>query len=181
MLLVAIGSQTHVLIRAGGVELPHLLARAEVIGIQAAARGEFIATETDDDLTFSNERSRCDRLTLGRPRMLDDPNFLAGLGIERNDEAVERAKHELAVRKGHAAIHRVAAGARHSRCVAVRRLGVVPELLRMVRVGQVQCLNDVWPTAFHVHHWRPAKIHYERLSLMAAQRSARLRPDHLQL
>jgi len=53
----------------------------------------------------------------------------------------------------------------------------MPHLRRMIRVGEIQRLDDVRPTAFHEHHGLAADIFDDqRLSFMAAQRTARLRP-----
>src|SRR5207248_8074775 len=61
-------------------------------------------------------------------------DFLAGRGVERDDEAIQRAKHQLAVGKGRPAVDGVAAGARYGRFVAIARLAVVPHFLRMIGI-----------------------------------------------
>src|SRR5947207_13341063 len=78
--------------------LRDLRSAREVVGGQATTGGELIATEADDHLAVGNERRRCDGLALGGVGVLDDPDLLAGPRVERDDEAIEGAEHQLAVR-----------------------------------------------------------------------------------
>src|SRR2546423_434073 len=172
--------QAHVLVAAGAVALPDLLAAREVVGGQATARGKLIATEADHHLAVGNERCRCDGLALGGVGVLDDPDLLAGPRVERDDEAIEGAEHQLAVRIGRPAVDGIAAGARHRRVIAIGSFLVVPDRSRMVRIGEVERLYDVRPAALHVHHGSVADGDDQRTALVAAHGSARLRPDHLQ-
>ena len=95
--LVGVGRQAHFLVGAGVLAGPGHRAVLEVVGHHAAARGELAAAEADDHLVVGDQRSRRDGLALLGPGMLDDPDLLAGLAVERDQEAVERAVDELAV------------------------------------------------------------------------------------
>src|SRR4029077_14943718 len=77
MLLVRVLRQAHVLVAAGVLTLPDLLAVGQVVGSEAATRRELVTTETDEHLALSNERRRCDGLALVGVGVLDDPHFLA--------------------------------------------------------------------------------------------------------
>src|SRR2546429_8161618 len=77
----------------------------------------------------------------------------------RDESAVPRACCDtvnrgpsFAVGKGRPAVDGVAAGARYGRFVAIARLAVGPHFLRMIRIGQIQRLDDVRPAALPVHH-----------------------------
>src|SRR5262249_57384487 len=83
--------------------------------------------------------------------------------------------HELAVSIRTATVDGVATSARHSRFVTVGLLHVVPNLLRVVRISQIQALDHV-----AVRHGRAATDHEqhglatdvlddEGLTFMAAQ------------
>src|SRR5262245_48035252 len=119
--------------------------------------------------------------------MLHDPDFLTGLAVESDDEAVEGAVHELAIGIGTATVDGVAASARHSRFVTVSLLHVVPNLPRVVRIRQIQALNHV-----AVRHGRAATDHEqhglatdvlddEGGAFVTAQGIGALQPDHLKL
>src|SRR5882757_10567146 len=136
MLLVGILGHANIGIAAGGMTLPHLLAVGEVIGGDAAASRKFIAAEADDDLVIRDDRGRRDGLAFVRKGVLDDPELLAGNGIERDDVAVQGAEHELAARIRQAAIHRIATGAGYGGLISTAGLGVMPHLSRMIRVGE---------------------------------------------
>ena len=89
--LVGVGGQAHVLVGTRRVALPNLRAVLKVVGGHAAAGGELVAAEADDHLVVGDQRSRRDGLALLGLGVLDDPDFLTGLAIERDDEAVEGA------------------------------------------------------------------------------------------
>src|SRR5207302_5142505 len=112
VLLVALLREAHVRVAAGVVALPDLLAVGQVVGREAPAGCELVTAEADEHLALGDERRRRDRLALVGMRVLDGPDFLAGRGVERDDEAIQRAKHQLAVGKGRPAVDGVAAGAR---------------------------------------------------------------------
>ena len=61
----------------------------EVIGHERTASGEFVTAEADEDLAIGNERSRRAVFALVRVVVLDDPGLFAGLGVERDQPAVE--------------------------------------------------------------------------------------------
>ena len=133
--LVGIGGQAHVRIGTRALALPNLRTIRKAVGRNATASSKLVTAEADDHLVVGDQWSGGDGLALLRPSMLHDPDFLTGLAVESNDEAVEGAVHELAFGIGAAAVDGVAASARHSRLVTVRLLHVVPNLLRIVRIG----------------------------------------------
>ena len=181
VLRIGLRRQPHILIAAGGEEMPRHLAVGEVVGRDRAARRELIATESDEHLVGDDDRRRRDGFTVLGIGALHHPVLLAGCGIEGNHVAVERAEHELAVCVRQSSIDSVATGARHRRLVAAAGLGIAPHLHRMIRICEIQRLHDVGPAAFHEHHRLAADIlNHQRLPFVTAQRAARLRPHHLQ-
>src|SRR4029079_3113138 len=185
--LVGVGTDAHGLVGTRAVALPNLRAILQRVGRHTTASSELVATEADDNLVVSNQRSGGDRLALFRPSMLHDPELLAGSAVEGNHEAIEGAIDELAVGKGTATVHGVAASARHSRLVTVGLLDVVPDFFRVVRISQIQSLHHVtvrhgWATADHEQHGLAADIlNHEGLTLMATEGVGALQPGHLQL
>ncbi len=185
--LVGVGGQADISIGTRAVANPNLLAVGQVEGRDTTASGELVTAEAYDHLVVGNQRSRRDGLALVRIGILHDPNFFAGLAVKSDDETVEGPVHELAVGIGTATIDGVAASARHSRLVTVGLLHVAPNLLRVVRIGQIESLHHV-----AVRHGRAAGDHeqhglaanvldHERLTLVTAEGVGALQPDHLQL
>ncbi len=105
-----------------------------------------------------------------REGALDDPYLFAGLGVEGDEETIERVEENLAVGVVDAAVDDVAAGARRRRKIAIRPLVVGPDLDRVVRIGQVERLHDVRPGADEEHHRLAVDLDDDRLALVAVQR-----------
>src|ERR1700722_18244783 len=57
----------------------------------------------------------------------------------------------------------------------------MPDLLRLIRVGEIETLDDIRPAALNEHPRLAINRNDQRLTLVATQSAARLRPDHLQL
>src|SRR6185312_9226766 len=140
---VGVGRQAHVLVGTRALANPSLRAVLQIEGSDTAASGELVTTEADDHLVIGDQWSGGDGLALLRVGVFDDPDFLAGLAVEGNHEAVEGAIHELAVGIGTTAVDGVAASARNSGLVTVSRLHVLPDRLRVVRISQIESLHHV--------------------------------------
>ena len=171
-------------VRAGAVGGPDVLAGVDVEGREAAADAELTTGNTGHDHVLDHDRGNGDRgailvilrLDLRRRalRVTRLPQFLARLGIERDQVALQRVDVDLAalvVR--HAAVHEVAARDRDR----VRRLlrDVLPDQRRAF-LGQVERVHDVRERRVHVHH----VANDEGGSLVATQRARRERPGRLQ-
>ena len=116
---------------------PYLLAGLDIVGVQPSAGGKLITAESGDHQVFGDQCRPGMRLALLGIGMLDGPQFLAGLGVERDDEAVEGVEDHTAIRIVQTTVDGIAAGARNRRLVAVGLLHIVPDLLRVVRIAQV--------------------------------------------
>src|SRR4029077_10447046 len=138
-----VGGQAHVRIGTRALALPNLRAVCKAVSSHATASSKLVTAEAFDHLVVRDQRSGGDGLALLRESVLDNPDFLSGLAVEGNQEAVEGAVDELAVSIRTATVDGVAASARHSRFVTVGLLHVVPNLFRVVRIRQIQSLNHV--------------------------------------
>ncbi len=99
-----------VLLAGDHVELPLLLAGLGVVAGHEAAGAELRAAVADDHNPLDHARGARDRKTGGLGEGLGRPDLLAGLGVERDQAAVERADIDLVLPDGHAPVHRAAAG-----------------------------------------------------------------------
>src|SRR5690606_33212563 len=110
---------------------------------QTAARGKLVTAKAGDHEVLGDHGRARVRLAMLRISMLDGPQLLAGLGIERDDKTVKRVEDHLALGIVEAAVDGIAAGARNGRLVTVGRLHVVPDLLRIIRIAEIQSLDHV--------------------------------------
>src|SRR6202012_318344 len=181
VILVGVSSDADIFIRTGRELVPHHLAGGEVVRREGAAGSELVTAEADEHFAFRNQRGRRAVFTLVRVVVLDDPGLFAGLRVERDQPAVEGQVDDLAVAESTTAVDGVAASARNSRFITIGLLDVVPDFLWVVRVGQVERLNDVRPRAEDVHHRRAVDVDDERLTFMTAQSAGRLVPGELKV
>ena len=109
--LLEIGGRVGALLAFGdGVELPQLLAVIRVIGRDKAAHAEFGPAIADDHLAIDHARRTSDGVALGlvdRDRL---PGDLAGVAVERDQAAIQRAEEQLVAIGGKTAVDDVAAG-----------------------------------------------------------------------
>ena len=88
-----------------GIEAPDLLAGGLIIGGDIAARAEIRPALADDHLAVEHARRAGDGLhRLVSGTVCDAPEQLAGLGVERDQPAVQRGGENPPVGIGHAAI-----------------------------------------------------------------------------
>ena len=143
-----------------GVEAPQHLAGLRVVGGDVAAHAELGAAVADDHLALDDARRAGDRVCL---RLIDGhhrPHFLAGLGVERDQPAVERADETACLRRSDAAVDDVAARlhagfARHLRIVLPQQLA-----------GRGVDRLHLAPRAGGIHH----AVDDQRRRLLAAMR-----------
>ena len=144
-----------------GVETPDQLSRVGVVRRDVAARVVLGAGIADQNLAVDDARCAGDGIVLGRVRGLDLPDDLAGLGVERDEAAVEHADIDLAFPRSDAAVDHIAAGASGDAAID---LGVVfPKLLAGLGVER----DHVAPRRAGVHD----AIDDERRRLEAARRA----------
>jgi len=89
---------------------PQLLAGLGVEGGDAAADVVFGAAVADEDFPVGDARRAGDGVVCAFRHGLHRPDFLAGLAVERDQAAVERAENDLALPRGDAAVDHVTAG-----------------------------------------------------------------------
>ena len=82
---------------AGAVHPPHLLAGVDVVGGHEAAHAELAARDAGDHLVLDHHRRVGDGLALAVVALLDLPQLLARLGVERHGGGVELVEEDLAV------------------------------------------------------------------------------------
>ena len=174
MRLVGLGRETRFLVGAVRLAVPGELAVLEVVGLEPAARGELVTSEADDHFVVRDQRRAGHGLAVLGEGVLDVPDFLAGLGVERHEEAVERVEEDLAVGVVHATLDHVATGARHGREVAIGLLLVGPDLHRIVGIGKVERLHDVRPSGDEEHHRLAANVDDDGLAFVTTQGAGRL-------
>ena len=114
-------------ITGDGVEAPGFLPRFGVIGREIAARDVLSASRADQHLALHDARRACD----GHVGSLWDrhlvPHHLAGVSVQCNQTAIERADIDAALIDSDAAIDGIAA---HINQLGARHFGIIfPELL----------------------------------------------------
>ena len=92
------------------VEAPHQFARLGLVCRDIATHAVLGAAVADDDVALGDARRAGDRVGLFLIDRDDFPHRLAGVGIERDQPAVEHAHEDLPLVHGDAPVHHVAAG-----------------------------------------------------------------------
>jgi hypothetical protein len=179
---VALGATLFVMLLASinyalslGFALTFLIGGVAWVSIHhdVAAHAQLRTRRTDDDHVLDHHRRLRQRGADLRVGVLHLPQFLAGLGVQRDDVAVELGLEDLAVTVGQTAVHDVAAGDRADRRVL---LGLVfPQDL--VRVVQVDGVGDVGEGRVDVHD----AVHHQRTAFVAVQHAGREGPRGLQV
>ena len=166
----------HVLVGPGAIGAPGDLAGVLVDRGQPAAHAQFAAAVADHDLAVHDERGHGDGLALVDVAELGVPEFLAGLGVERDGIVVQRVEKYLAVVVGEPAVDHVAAGDADGGQIWLRRIGPLQVAGRRVeREDLVRMRPDVRP-----HHVQRA-VDDERRGFLAAVGADREGPGDMQV
>ena len=165
-----------ILVRAGAVRAPELVAILRAEGRDAAANAELSAGDTRHEHIVDDERGVGHRLALLEVGALHSPRLLARLRIEGQHVAGEQLDEEavgLRVER-EAAVHDVAAGDRNRLGGLFRR--ELPDL-RCTRLREIERVHLVRERAVEVHH----AAHHQRIPLVSTQRTRGHRPRDVQV
>jgi hypothetical protein len=138
----------HVLIWTGTIGAPYYAPILNAVGCQGSAYPVFSAGVAYEDLVAHDERRHGDRFTRGKISILDLPDFLASLRVERDDVVVERRHEQLAIGVGRATIDEIAAGHRNRILIGTRI--VFP--LDLPRTIEVDGVDDEGLRCLEIEH-----------------------------
>ena len=141
----------HVLVRPRIEGLPGDLATLLVERLDPAAHTEFAARITDEDFAPGDERRHRHGLADVDVADLRFPRLTPGLGIDRDDVAVEGVEEDMAIRESRPAIDHITACDALGRSLGLR---IVLPFQGRARLRQVQRVKDVGVGREDVH--RPA-------------------------
>jgi hypothetical protein len=161
-----IGTDLHVLVGAGVVRTPDLVAIGHGQREDPPSHSQFTARVADDDLVLHDERRHRHRLTDVDIADFGAPGLLARRGIDRHRLRIEGVEDHFALCKRGAAIDDVAAGDTHCPWIGIR---LVLPLERAVGLRQVDRQQDVRIRRHDVHR----AVHDERIAFVPV-RDARL-------
>jgi hypothetical protein len=128
---------------------------------------------SDDDLVAHDKGRHRDRFTRRIISVLDLPDLVAGLRVERDDMVVERRHEQLAIGVGRAAVDEIAAG--HRNRVLIGVCVVLP--LDLARTIEVDGVDDERLRRLEVEH----AVDDEWAAFVSAQDAGRDLPADLQI
>src|SRR5439155_10616876 len=108
--------------RARAVHAPDLMAVLHVVGRHEPAYAELAAADARDHLVLDDHRRVRNGLAVAIVALLDLPDLLAGVGVERHGVRIQLVEEDLAVRVRDAAVDRVAARDRNHLRVLLRHV-----------------------------------------------------------
>src|SRR5699024_8826186 len=142
--------------RAGIIEAPYLVAGVDVVGRDIAAYAELTARYANNHIAVNDGGMVGHGLTLGRVGVLHVPDFLAGFGVQRINQATQCVEDDLAVTVEHTAVDRIATGHADGRRVGFR-LELPGNLIGIVEIDGVHVVGIGRDEIHHLadHQRRP--------------------------
>ena len=162
----------HFVVGTDAVAAPNHIAGIDVVSRDVAAHAPFAAGNAGNHLVLEHMGGIRIHRTERRIAVLDRPDDLAGLGIQRDQHGVRLLQEHLAFGIGQTAIHRVAAHLRNDGRILLRLVFPLDGL--GVQVHREHLVRE---SAVEVHH----VADHQRRPFVAAQNAGGKRPCHLHL